>query len=57
MAARHGSIREGHEEYAFRGLKLDFTPGANVRFRASLKPVFEDLRVARTTLSPGEEAF
>jgi AraC-like DNA-binding protein len=53
MAAQRDPIRVWREEYARHCLHLDFEPSADGPFHASVKPIFEDLRVVRTTLSPG----
>jgi AraC-like DNA-binding protein len=46
-------VHEWREQYARRVLNVDFTPLAGTSIRASFKPIFQDLRIARTALSAG----
>jgi AraC-like DNA-binding protein len=50
---RRDPLREWREEYARRWLGIDFSPLSDAPFRVSVQPIFEDLRSARTVLSPG----
>ena len=58
MPRRGDPIREWREGYARRWLYIDYKPLSDAPFRASVEPIFDepifdDLRIARTTLSPG----
>ena len=53
MAVQRDPIRVWREEYARCCLNLDFEPSTGVPFHFALKPVFEDPRVVRTSLSAG----
>jgi AraC-like DNA-binding protein len=53
MAGQRDPIREWREQFARKCLNIDFEPLSETRFRFSLKPIFEDLRVARVAFSPG----
>jgi AraC-like DNA-binding protein len=53
VAAHRDPIREWREGFARRWLSIDFRPLSDAPFRASVKPIFEDLRIARVVLSPG----
>jgi AraC-like DNA-binding protein len=53
VVAQPDAVRVWREEYARRHLQLDFEPLPNAPLRVSVEPVFEDLRVVRTALSPG----
>jgi AraC-like DNA-binding protein len=46
-------VREWREQFARRYLNLDFTPLSGAPFRAVVEPIFDDLRIARVSLSPG----
>ncbi len=46
-------IREWREEYARRWLSIDFIPLPSVPFRASIKPVLDEPRIVKVSLSPG----
>jgi AraC-like DNA-binding protein len=50
---QRGSIREWREDYARGAVNVDFKPLSDAPFRASIQPVFDDLRIVRTTFSPG----
>jgi AraC-like DNA-binding protein len=47
------SVREWREQYARPCLRLDFEPLPGRTFHASVKPIFPELRIVRTALSPG----
>jgi AraC-like DNA-binding protein len=53
MHTRLDPIREWREQYARRYLRVDFEPLAGTPFHASVKPIFPELRIVRTRLSPG----
>jgi AraC-like DNA-binding protein len=53
VAVQRDPIRVWREEYARCCLNLDFEPSTGVPFHFALKPVFEDPRVVRTSLSAG----
>jgi AraC-like DNA-binding protein len=53
LAAQSDPIREWLEQPAQRWLNVGFEPLSNVPFRASVTPIFEDLRIARFANSPG----
>jgi AraC-like DNA-binding protein len=53
VAAQRDPIRVWREEYARCCLNLDFEPLTGAPFHFSVTPIFEDLRVVRTRLSPG----
>ncbi|NRP75670.1 HTH-type transcriptional activator RhaS [Ensifer psoraleae] len=53
MAAKRDPIHRWREEYARRWLSIDFTPLSDTPFRVSVEPIFDDLRIARTSFSPG----
>jgi AraC-like DNA-binding protein len=50
---RFDPIRAWREQYARRCLNIDFEPLSDAPFHASFEPIFEDLRIARTKLTPG----
>ena len=51
MVVAFDSIREWRERSAWR--RLDFKPPSDWPFRASVIPIFKDLHIARTAISPG----
>jgi AraC-like DNA-binding protein len=53
LSAQRDPVREWRELYARRCLRIDFEPLSDAPFRASLEPIFEDLRVVRSRLSAG----
>jgi AraC-like DNA-binding protein len=53
MAANRDPIREWREGFARRWLNIDFLSLSDAPFRAFVKPIFEDLRIAHFGLSPG----
>lgn len=53
MSAQRDLVREWCELYARRCLRIDFEPLPDVPFRASVQPIFEELRVVRSRLSAG----
>ncbi len=53
MGTKRDPIHEWREQYARRWLSLDFEPLPDTPFRASIEPVFDELRVVRAKLSPG----
>ena len=53
MAVVSDPVREMREQYARCCLKVDFEPLPGATFRASLKPIFPELRIARAALSAG----
>jgi hypothetical protein len=53
MAVQYKSIREWREQYARRILNIDFKPLSDSPFRASVVPIFDDLRIMRTAINPG----
>jgi hypothetical protein len=53
MLTQLDPIREWREQYARRYLRVDFEPLPGSTFRASVKPIFPELRIVRATLSPG----
>jgi AraC-like DNA-binding protein len=53
VAAQRDPIRVWREEYARCCLNLDFEPFTCVPFHFLVTPIFEDLRVVQTRLSPG----
>lgn len=46
-------IRTWRENFARRVLNVDFEPLPDAPFRAQIRPIFTDLRMARTVMSPG----
>jgi hypothetical protein len=53
LAAPSNPIRDWCDQYAQRWVSVGFEPLADVPFRASVRPIFEDLHIARTAFSPG----
>jgi AraC-like DNA-binding protein len=53
MAANRDPIREWREGVARRWLNIDFLPLSDAPFRAFVKPIFEDPRIAHFGHSPG----
>jgi len=53
MAVQSDPVREMREQYARCCLRVDFEPLPGATFRASLKPIFPELRMARAALSAG----
>src|SRR6516164_1946865 len=53
MAVVSDPVREMREQYARCCLRVDFEPLPGATFRASLKPIFPELRMARAALSAG----
>jgi AraC-like DNA-binding protein len=53
MAANRDPIREWREGVARRWLNIDFLPLSDAPFRSSVKPIFDDLRIAHFGFSPG----
>ncbi len=53
MEAQRGSIHEWREQYARCMLKLDFEPVPDTLLQVSTKPIFDDIRIAQSSFSPG----
>jgi hypothetical protein len=53
MAMQSDPIREWRDQYARPHLRVDFEPLPGTSFRASVKPIFPELRIVRAALSPG----
>jgi hypothetical protein len=53
MAAQRDAVREWREQYARYCHHIDFEPIADTPFHHSVKPIFDEPRLVRTTLSPG----
>jgi AraC-like DNA-binding protein len=53
VEAQRGSIHEWREQYARCMLKLDFEPVPDTLLKVSTKPIFDDIRIARSSFSPG----
>ena len=53
LEAGRGSIHEWREQYARCMLKLDFEPVPDTPLQVSTKPIFDDIRIARSSFSPG----
>jgi AraC-like DNA-binding protein len=53
MAVQRDPVREWREHYARCCLHLDFAPLNDATFHASVTPIFKELPVVRTELSPG----
>ena len=53
MAVQSDPVREMREQYARCCLRVDFEPLPGATFRASLKPIFPELRMARAAVSAG----
>jgi AraC-like DNA-binding protein len=52
-SSQRDPIRTWREGYARLLLRIDFKPLSEAPFRASVTSIFDDLRIMRTTLSPG----
>jgi AraC-like DNA-binding protein len=53
MAVQRDPVREWREHYARYCLHLDFAPLEDASFRALVTPIFKELPIVRTELSPG----
>jgi AraC-like DNA-binding protein len=53
LLAQHQQIRQWREEHARLALNIGFEPLSDAPFRATIKPIFEDLHITRIALPAG----